>query len=82
MSWRQSIALTLLVGLLTVTGLWVLMLVAVPISGAFSLMAEKRRQEAAAKPERDAGQRVDAIRERARRAFPLKYPPTVTLIAL
>jgi hypothetical protein len=71
MSWRQSIALTLLVGLLTVTGLWVLVLVALPISRAFSLMAEKRRQEAAAKPERDAGQRV--FRERARRAFPLKY---------
>jgi hypothetical protein len=69
MSWRQSIAVTLLVGLLTVTGLWVLVLVAVPISGAFSLMAEKRRQEAAARPERDAGQR----RERARRAFPLKF---------
>jgi len=32
--------------------------VAVPISGAFSLMTGKRRQEAAAKPERDAGQRV------------------------
>jgi hypothetical protein len=70
MSWRQSIALTLLlVGLLTVTGLWMLVLVAVPISGAFSLMAQKRRQEAAAKPERDAGQRVDAIRERASGAF-------------
>jgi hypothetical protein len=82
MSWRQSIALTLFVGLVTVTGLWVLVLVAVPISSAFSLMAERRRQEAAAKPERDAGQRVDAIREPARRAFPLKYPPTVTLIAL
>ena len=55
MSWRQSIALTLLVGLLTVTGLWVLVLVAVPISGAFSLMAERRRQEVAAKPERTLG---------------------------
>jgi uncharacterized SAM-binding protein YcdF (DUF218 family) len=76
MSWRQSIALTLLVGLLTVTGLWMLVLVAVPISGAFSLMAQKRRQEAAAKTERDAGQGVDAIRERARRAFPHKYPIT------
>jgi hypothetical protein len=61
MSGRQSIALTLSVGLVTVTGLWMLVLVAVPISGAFSLMAEKRRHEAAAKPERDAGQRVDAI---------------------
>ena len=58
MSWRQSIAVTLLVGLLTVTGLWVLVLVAAPISGAFSLMAQKRRQEAAAKTERDAGQGV------------------------
>jgi hypothetical protein len=66
---------TVLVGLVTVTGVWVFVLVAVPISSAFSLMAERRRQEAAAKPERDAGQRVDAIRERARRAFPLKYPP-------
>jgi|RhiMetdeSRZDD1v2_1073273.scaffolds.fasta_scaffold3260261_1 hypothetical protein len=74
MSWRQSIAVTLLVGLLTVTGLWVLVLVAAPISGAFSLMAKKRRQEAAARPERDAVQRVDAIRERARQAFPLKFP--------
>ena len=55
MSWRQSIALTLFVGLVTVTGLWVLVLVAVPISSAFSLMAERRRQEAAAKPERVAG---------------------------
>jgi hypothetical protein len=45
MSWRPSIALTLLVGLLTVAGLWMLVLVAVPISGAFSLMAEKRRQD-------------------------------------
>ena len=82
MSWRQSIAVTLLlVGLLTVTGLWMLVLVAVPISGAFSFMAEKRRQEAAAKPGRDAGQRVDAIREPARRAFPLKYPMT-PLIAM
>jgi hypothetical protein len=70
MSWRQSNALTLLlVGLLTVTGLWMLVLVAVPISGALSLMAGKRRQEAAAKTERDAGQRVDAIRERASGAF-------------
>ena len=76
MSWRQSIALTLLVVLLAVTGLWVLVLVAVPIAGAFSFMAERRRQEAAAKPERDAGQRVDAIRERARRPFPLKFPIT------
>jgi hypothetical protein len=83
MSWRQSIALTLLVGLLTVTGLWMLVLVAVQISGAFSLMAEKRRQEAAAKRERNAGQRVDAIRERSKRAFPLKFPNNaVTLIAL
>jgi hypothetical protein len=42
-------------------------------------MAKKRRQEAAARPERDAGQR----RERARRAFPLKFSNNaVTLIAL
>jgi hypothetical protein len=73
MSWRQSIAVTLLVGLLTVTGLWVLVLIAVPISGAFSLMAKKPRQEATARPERDAGQRVDAIRQRASRAFPLRF---------
>ena len=52
MSWRQfNCALTLLVELLTVTGLWVLVLVAVRISGAFSFMAERRRQETAAKPE-------------------------------
>ena len=78
MSWRQSIALTLLVGLLTVTGLWVLVLVALPISRAFSLMAEKRRrQEAAAKPKGDAEQRCgrDLGRAKARRVFPLKYPP-------
>jgi len=69
MSWRQSNALTLLlVGLLTVTGLWMLVLVAVPISGAFSLMAKKRR--------RDAGQRVDAIQERASGAFLSNYPIT------
>ena len=77
MSWRQSIAVTLLVGLLTVTGLWVLVLVAVPISSAFSLMAEKRsRQEAAAKPERNAEQRCgrDLGRAKARRVFPLKNP--------
>ena len=80
MSWRQSIALTLLVGLLTVTGLWMLVLVAVPISGAFSLMAEKRRQEAAAKPERDAGQRV--FRERARGLSSQISNNAVTLIAL
>ena len=77
MSWRQSIAVTLLlVGLLTVTGLWMLVLVAVPISGAFSLIAGKRRQEAAAKPERDAGQRGNAIRERASGAFLSNIPIT------
>ena len=79
MSWRQSIALTLLVGLLTVTGLWVLVLVAVPILGAFPLMAEKRRRKRLRlKPERDAEQRADAIWEGAKaatRVFPLKYPP-------
>ena len=83
MSWRQSIALTLLVVLLTVTGLWVLVLVAVPISGAFSFMAERRRQEAAAKPGRDAGQRVDAIRERGKAALSSQIPNNaVTLLAL
>ena len=73
MSWRQSIALTLFVGLLlTVTELWVLVLVAVPIASAFSLMAEKpRRQEAAAKPERDT--------ESGGRVFPLKYPQITPL---
>ena len=81
MSWRQSIALALLVGLLTVTGLWVLVLVAVPISGAFSLMAERRRQEAAAKPERDAGQRVDPIGNAQGGPFLSNFPiNAVTLI--
>jgi hypothetical protein len=43
MSWRQSIALTLFVGLLlTVTELWVLVLVAVPISSAFSWIALRK----------------------------------------
>ena len=65
------------------TGLWVLVLVAVPISGAFSFMAERRRQEAAAKPERDAGQRVDAIRERGKAALSSQIPNNaVTLLAL
>jgi hypothetical protein len=58
MSWRQSIALTLLVGLLTVTGLWILVLVAVPISGAFSLMAEKRRQPDGTVREAGGGRRL------------------------
>ena len=43
MSRRQSIALTLFVGLLlSVTELWVLVLVAVPISSAFSWIALRK----------------------------------------